>query len=75
MAEEAGPEMAVVDMQLQGIDGLEVLKRLREASPGTEVIMATATAHASTSPWIWRRCGSSWTRPSPTCVSVASSLI
>ena len=45
MAEEASPEVAVVDIRLPGIDGLEVLKRLREMSPGTEVVMATA--HAS----------------------------
>jgi len=45
MAEEASPDVAVVDLQLPGIDGLEVLKRVRAASPSTQVIMATA--HAS----------------------------
>jgi two-component system, NtrC family, response regulator AtoC len=43
-AEKTSPDVAVVDMKLPGIDGLEVLKRLRELSPGTEVIMMTAYA-------------------------------
>lgn len=37
--------MAVVDIRLPGISGLEVLGKLRDTSPGTEVIMMTA--HAS----------------------------
>lgn len=45
LAEEASPDVAVVDIRLPGMDGLEVLRKLREASPGTEVIMMTA--HAS----------------------------
>src|SRR5262249_51437296 len=45
MAEESSPDVAVVDLRLPGIDGLEVLRRLRTVTPGTEVIMATA--HAS----------------------------
>ncbi len=45
MAEEASPEVALVDIRLPGIDGLEVLKRMGEVSPGTEVVMTTA--HAS----------------------------
>lgn len=45
MAGEASPDVAVVDIRLPGMDGLEVLKRMREVSPGTEVVMMTA--HAS----------------------------
>ncbi|MBI2525387.1 MAG: sigma-54-dependent Fis family transcriptional regulator [Candidatus Rokubacteria bacterium] len=45
LAEEASPDVAVVDVRLPGIDGLEVLRRIREASAATEVIMMTA--HAS----------------------------
>ncbi len=45
LAEEASPDVAVVDIRLSGMNGLDVLRRLREQSSGTEVIMMTA--HAS----------------------------
>lgn len=46
VAEESGPDVAVVDVRLPGMDGLEVLRRLREASPATEVVMMTADTSA-----------------------------
>jgi DNA-binding NtrC family response regulator len=39
---EASADVAVVDLKLPGMDGLEVLSRVREMSPATAVIMMTA---------------------------------
>ena len=36
------PELAVIDMLMPGINGLEVQKRLRRVSPSTRVIVFTA---------------------------------
>jgi len=47
LAEESSPDVALVDIRLPGMDGLEVLRQLRAGSPGTQVIMTTA--HASVS--------------------------
>lgn len=44
-AEQTSPEVAIVDIKLPGMDGMEVLRHLRELSPTTEVIVMTA--HAS----------------------------
>src|SRR5207245_3480226 len=43
-AEEASPDIAIVDLRLPGMGGLDVLSRLREITPGSEVIMLTAHA-------------------------------
>jgi two-component system, NtrC family, response regulator AtoC len=42
LVEEANPDVAIVDLRLPGIDGLEVLRRVREISPTTVVILMTA---------------------------------
>jgi DNA-binding NtrC family response regulator len=47
LAEEGRPAVAVVDIRLPGIDGLDVLKRMRKVSPHTDVVMTTAYAPAS----------------------------
>ncbi len=45
VVEESGPDVAILDIRLPGLDGLEVLRRVREGFSGTESIMMTA--HAS----------------------------
>ncbi len=45
LAEENSPDVALVDIRLPGMPGLEVLRKLRDVSAGTEVVMMTA--HAS----------------------------
>jgi two-component system, NtrC family, response regulator AtoC len=44
-AERMSPDIAIVDVRLPGMNGLEILRRLREMLPTIEVIMVTA--HAS----------------------------
>ena len=38
----------MVDLRLPGLDGLKVLRHLREVSPSTEVVMITAYASITT---------------------------
>ena len=45
LAEENSPDVAIVDIRLPGLDGLSVLRKLRDVSAGSEVVMMTA--HAS----------------------------
>lgn len=45
LTSEGSPDVAVVDIRLPGMGGLEVLQKLREGCPGTAVVMTTA--HAS----------------------------
>jgi DNA-binding NtrC family response regulator len=41
---EAGPGMLLVDVKMPGIDGMEVLKRVKETDPGLPVVLITAYA-------------------------------
>ena len=42
--EKESPELIVTNIRMPGIDGLEVLKRIKEADPDREVIVTTAAA-------------------------------
>lgn len=44
IAEQAPPDLVVLDVMLPGIDGLEVCRRLRAARPELPVVMLTARA-------------------------------
>src|SRR3990172_1230342 len=44
--QEAQPAVVLLDVYLPGEDGLEVLKEIREKSPGTSVIMISAFGEA-----------------------------
>ena len=45
---ENSPDVRVVDIQLPDIDGLKIVRRIREVSPSTEVVMITAYASMAT---------------------------
>jgi two-component system, NtrC family, response regulator AtoC len=55
LATEVSPDVAVMDLRLPGIDGLEALKQIRETAPGTEVIMVTAHGSVSSAVEAMRR--------------------
>jgi NarL family two-component system response regulator LiaR len=40
--ERHGPDVALVDLVMPGIDGVEAIRRIREESPGTDVIVLTS---------------------------------
>jgi DNA-binding NarL/FixJ family response regulator len=43
LARNLQPELVLLDLSMPGLDGLEALPRLREAAPGCEVVVLTAT--------------------------------
>lgn len=40
--QEACPDLVLLDMKIPGMDGIEILKRLKKSNPGVHVIMMTA---------------------------------
>ena len=42
ICEEESPQIVLTDIRLPGIDGIEVLRRIKEKDPGKEVIAITA---------------------------------
>ncbi|MBU1277384.1 MAG: response regulator [Proteobacteria bacterium] len=48
LAREA-PDVVLLDVKMPGLDGLEVLRRIKEMRPLTEVILLTGHAHLETS--------------------------
>ncbi len=55
LVEEANPDVAIADLRLPGIDGLEVLRRVRDISPTTVVILMTADSSVSSAVDAMRR--------------------
>src|SRR5437764_14827283 len=45
LAEQVGPDLALVDLRLPDLDGIQVLRELRAKHPQTAVIMITAFGH------------------------------
>lgn len=39
------PHIVLLDISMRGMDGIEVLKRIKEISPGTSVIMVTGVSN------------------------------
>ena len=55
MAETFGPDVALLDVQLPGLDGLELLDRLLRVRPETLVLMITAYATVENAVAAFRR--------------------
>jgi DNA-binding NtrC family response regulator len=54
-AQEANPDLVLLDLKLPGIDGLETLKRLRAWNPRLDVVMMTAHGTISSAVEAMRR--------------------
>jgi two-component system cell cycle response regulator DivK len=48
LAGEESPDLVLMDLQLPGIDGMEALRRIREADGGRQVPVVAVTASAMT---------------------------
>jgi len=42
LSEKANPDVAIIEIKLPGIDGIEVLRRIRRVSRSTEIIMVAS---------------------------------
>ncbi len=42
------PDLVLLDIVMEGMDGLEVLRKLRQMDPGAHVVIATADIQSST---------------------------
>jgi DNA-binding NtrC family response regulator len=45
---ESGYDLAITDLKMPGMDGIELLRRIKEAWPGTEVVVMTAYGSVET---------------------------
>ena len=52
---QEGQEIILLDINMPGMSGLDVLKRIKEIAPSTEVIMITALAYNDIGLECWKR--------------------